>query len=104
MYFGFCRMRMSIEPTADSSLLLWEEMMDDSSISTLSLFKDSVFNDATNVFKEHLEKEQVPQNILDRCLMRGLQVVQRQDGEMLQVAPTLQILLQFGAQWKDGAL
>ena len=97
-------MLMSIEPTADSSLLLWEEMMDDSSISTLSLFKDSVFNDATNAFKEHLEKEQVQQNILDRCLMRGLQVVQRQERELLQVAPTLQILLQFGAQWKNDAL
>ena len=95
---------MSINPTADSNIPLSEEMMDKSSTSTISLFKDSVYSDATNAFREHLEEEQVQQSILDRCLMIGLQVVQRQDRELLQVAPTLQILLQFGAQWKDGAL
>ena len=78
--------------------------MDKSNARTRSLFKDSVFNDATNAFREHLNKKQVQQDILDECLMFGLQVVQRQDRGMHSVAPTLQILLQFGAQWKDGAL
>ena len=94
---------MGNKPTTDSRLHLLEEQMDEST-STLSLFKDSLFKDATSTFKEHLEKERVQQNCLDKCLMLGLQVVQRQDLEMLQVAPTLQILLQFGAQWKHRAL
>ena len=97
-------MRMNIEPTADNNISLPQELVDESSTIILSLFKDSVFNDATNAFKEYLEKEQVQQNILNKCLMFGFQVVQRQDREMHLVAPTLQILLQFGAQWKDGDL
>ena len=95
---------MGNKSTTDSRLHLWEEQMDESSTSTLSLFKNSLFKDATSTFKEHLEKERVQQNCLDKCLMLGLQVVQRHDLEMLQVAPTLQILLQFGAQWKHRAL
>ena len=102
--FGFCRVRMSIEPTTDSSIPLSEKVMEESSTNTLSLFKDSVFNDAYDKFKDHLDKELVPQNILDRCLMRGLQFVQKNDREMAQVVPTLQLLLQNGAQWKDGKL
>ena len=95
---------MSIETKADSRISLPEWLMDKSNTRTRSLFKDSVFNDATNTFREHLKKELVQPDILDECMMFGLQVVQRQDREMHSVAPTLQILLQFGAQWKDGTL
>ena len=99
-----CSLEMSIEPTSGSSGPLTEEQKVTNPISTLSLCRNSIFNDALNPLKVHLEKESVEQNVLDRCLMSGLQIVQRKDQEMHQVAPTLQLLLQHGAQWKDGAL
>ena len=95
---------MSIQPTIESSSPLMVEPEAADRINTLSLFDDSIFNAALNPLKVHLEKENVGQNVLDRCLLSGFQIVQRKDREMHQVAPTLQLLLQHGAQWKDGAL
>ena len=95
---------MNIESTTDSSGPVMEEQDNANSISTLSLFDNSIFNGALNPMKVHLEKESVEQNVLDRCLLSGFQVIQREDRQMHQVTPTLQLLLQHGAQWKDGAL
>ena len=95
---------MSIQPTIESSSPPTVESEAADRINTLSLFDDSIFNAALNPLKVHLEKENVEQNVLDRCLLSGFQIVQRKDREMHQVAPTLQLLLQHGAQWKDGAL
>ena len=95
---------MSIQPTTESSTPLTVELEAANRINTVSLFDDSIFNAALEPLKVHLEKENVEQNVLDRCLLSGFQIVQRKDREMHQVAPTLQLLLQHGAQWKDGAL
>ena len=97
-------MKMSIKPKDQSSIVLPEEMPDESGTSTLSCFEDSVFNAAHNKLKEHLDNKQVQHTMLNSCLMTALQIVQRHDREMAQVAPTLQLLLQHGAQFKDDAL
>ena len=95
---------MSTEPTSGSSGPLTKEQKVTNPISTRSLCRNSIFNAALNPLKVHLEKDSAEQNVLDRCLMSGMQTVQRKDREMHQVAPTLQLLLQHGAQWKDGTL
>ena len=95
---------MSIKPTSESSSLLSNELSDESSTNTLSLFEDSIFNDAHDTFKVHLDKDPVEQNMLDRCLMSGLHIVQKQERKLSQVAPTFQLLLKFGAQWINNAL
>ena len=95
---------MSIKPTSESSSLLSNELSDGSSTNTLSLFEDSIFNDAHDTFKVHLDKDSVEQNMLDRCLMSGLHIVQKQERKLSQVAPTFQLLLKFGAQWINNAM
>ena len=95
---------MSIESTRESSSLRSNELSDGSSTNTLSLFEDSIFNDAHDAFEVHLDKDLVEQTMLDRCLMSGLQIVQERRQELSQVAPTLQLLLKFGAQWINDAL
>ena len=95
---------MNIEPTTESSGPVMEEQDIANSISTRSLFDKSIFNAALDPLKVHLEKESVEQNVLDICLMSGFQIVHRKDREMHQVAPTLQLVLQHGAQWQEDAL
>ena len=97
-------MTMSIKPQNQSSIVHPEELPDEIGTSTLSFFEDSVYNAEHNKLKEHLDNKQVQHTMLNSCLMTALQIVQRNDREMAQVAPTLQLLLQHGAQWKDGAL
>ena len=54
--------------------------------------------------EEHLVNNQVLRNDLDRSLLRGLQVVQRKERELSQVAQALTILLQSGANWDSEVL
>ena len=96
-------MNMSIESKDESSNLLQIELTIGSSANTLSLFYDSV-NNVQNALEVHLKNNQIEQHVLDRCLMDGLQFVERRDRDLSQVAPTLQLLLQFGAQWKVDTL
>ena len=95
---------MNIEPTTESSSPVTKVQGITKPISTLSLFDDRNFNATLKSLKMRLEKGSVEQNVLDRCLMSGLQTVQRKSREMRQVALILQLLLQHGARWKDGAL
>ena len=91
---------MSSESKATRSNPLQMELAVGSSANTLLLFRDSVYNNALNDLEVHLKKYRIEQHVFDRCLMDGLQLVERRDQELSQVAPTLQLLLQFGAQWK----
>ena len=63
-----------------------------------------VLNADHEALKEHLVNNQVQQSDLDRCLLRGLQVVQRKEKELSHVAPALTLLLQSGAKWNIDAL
>ena len=49
--------------------------------------------------EEHLVSNPVQQSDLDRCLLRGLRIVQRVERELSHVAPSLTLLLQSGAKW-----
>ena len=95
---------MSINPTTRGSSPLSAELTDGCSTSSISLSVDSIFNIIDNKRKEHLDNERVQQHMLDRWLITGLQMVQRKDQEMAQVAPTLQLLLQHGAQCRSDTL
>ena len=80
-------MKMSIKPKDQSSIVHPEELPDEIGTSTLSFFEDNVFNAAHNKLKEHLDNKQVQHTMLNSCLMTALQIVQRNDREMAQVAP-----------------
>ena len=54
--------------------------------------------------KEHLMSNPAQQSDLDRCLVRGLQIVQQKERELSHVAHALTILLQFGAKWNSDTL
>ena len=53
---------------------------------------------------EHVMNNPVQQRNLDRCLLLGLQIVQRKEKELSHMAQTLTILLQSGAQWNSDVL
>ena len=95
---------MNIKPTPESSSLLSNELSDGSSTDTLSLFENSIFNNAHNAFEVHLNKDPVKQTMLDRCLRSGFQIVRNHERELSQVAPTLKLLLKFGAKWRKDTL
>ena len=44
------------------------------------------------------------QSVLDEYLLSGFQMVQKKDRELQQVGQALKLLLEFGANWKDGVL
>ena len=88
---------MSMESTSESSSFPSNEW----SQYTLSLFLDSIHDDAREAFKEHLHKYPVEQRMLNRCLLIGLQSVQKGEQELSQLAPSLQLILEYGAQWTD---
>ena len=52
----------------------------------------------------YLVNNPVQQDNLDRCLLRGLQMVQQNERNMSLLAPVLTILLQSGAKWNNNAL
>ena len=70
----------------------------------MPLTVDGVFITTYNNLKDRLDNERVNQNKLDRCLVAGLQMVQRKDRKIAQVAPRLLLLLQHGAQWRNYTL
>ena len=49
-------------------------------------------------FKEHMDDNQVQQN-LDGTLAYGIKLVTNKKRTMSDVAPTLKMLLQYGAKW-----
>ena len=54
--------------------------------------------------EEHLVCSVVQQNDLDKCLLRGLQIVQQKERQLSHVAPALTLLLQSGAKWNSDVL
>ena len=75
------------------------------SVSNTQTFIETCVLDADHkALKEHLEKNHVEQGDLDRCLLRGLQIVQSNPRELSHVAPTLTTLLEFGAKWNCSIL
>ena len=75
------------------------------STTTTQTFLDTcVLDDDHKALKEYLVNNPVQQNDLDRCLLRGLQIVQLKERAFPQVAPSLTLLLQSGAKWSSDTL
>ena len=90
--------------TADSSSTQPDEQTIGGSTNTVALLEACILNADHDALQEHLENNKTEQSMLDRCLMLGLQIVQRKEQEMGRVAPALKVLFQFGAKWNVDSL
>ena len=95
---------MSTDSTADSSSTQTEEQTIGGSTNTVAWLEACILNTDHDALQIHLENNQTEQSMLDRCLMFGLQIVQRKEQKLGRVAPTLLILLQSGAKWNPDSL
>ena len=102
--FIFFGVNMSTEPTADSSSTQPNEQTIGGSTNTVAMLEECILNADHGGLQEHLENNQTEQSVLDRCLMLGLQIVQKEEQRMVHVAPALQLLLQSGAKWNPDSL
>ena len=75
-----------------------------STTDTYSFLENCVLNADHKALEEHLVNNLVQQSDLDRCLLRGLQIVQQKKRELSQIAQTLTTLLQSGAKWNSDTL
>ena len=73
-------------------------------ISTETFLETCVLDADDKALKEHLVCNPVQQSELDRCLLRGLRIVQRKERELSHIAQSLTILLQHGAKWNSDTL
>ena len=90
--------------TGDSSSTQTDEQTIGGSTNTVALLEACILNADHDALQEHLENNKTEQSVLDRCLMLGLQIVQKEEQTMVHVAPALQLLLQSGAKWKPDSL
>ena len=95
---------MSTESTADSSNTPPDEQTIGGSTNTVALFEACILNADHDALQEHLENNKTEQSMLDRCLMLGLQIVQRKEQELGRVSPVLQLLWESGAKWYPDSL
>ena len=95
---------MSTKPTADSSSTQPDEQTIGDSTNTVTFLEACILNADHDALQEHLENNKTEQSMLDRCLMFGLQIVQRKEQAMGRVAPALKLLFQFGAKWNVDSL
>ena len=75
-----------------------------STTDTYTFLENCVLDADHKALEEHLVSNPKQQIDLDRCLFRGLQIVQRKERAFPQVAPALTLLLQFGAKWNSDTL
>ena len=90
--FNSFRLNMNMKPALESDT------------DAVSLLGTRFFDADQKTLEEYLKNNQVQQCTLDEKLMTGFHMVQEQDRKMSDVAPTLKLLLLFGAKWRDGAL
>ena len=95
---------MITEPTADSGSTQPDEQTIGGSTNTVALLEACILNADHDALQEHLENNKTEQSMLDRCLMLGLQIVQRKEQEMGRIAPALRLLWQSGAKWNQDSL
>ena len=95
---------MSTEPTADSGSTQPDEQTIRGNTNTVALLEACILNADHVALQEHLENNKTEQSMLDRCLMLGLQIVQRKEQEMGRIAPALRLLWQSGAKWNQDSL
>ena len=89
---------MKLGSTIGSCSVPSEEQISASRAKTHRLLLASFNHAEHKAFKEHLEDNPVIQNFY-RCLNFGLDLVVTKKRTMSDVAPTLKLLLQYGAKW-----
>ena len=81
-----------------------DELPTISTTNTQTFLQTCVIDAHHKALEEYLVDNPVQQCDLDRCLLRGLQIVQRKQRELSHVAQTLTLLLQHGAKWNSDVL
>ena len=109
-------MNNSTEPTAAASTTPETRMTGSSAVTpetqkagisastpeeSLFLLKSRLHEGEHKPLKEHLESCQVPQSVLDSCLLEGMQILQMKNHGIPHVTQSLILFLQFGAKWKS---
>ena len=95
---------MTQNNTNKSSYTSDDELPTRSTANTQTFLLTCVLDADHKAMEEHLMSNWVQQSDLDRCLLRGLQLVQRNVRELSRVAPALALLLQSGAKWNSDDL
>ena len=95
---------MSRDASAERNCSLDDEMTTRSTIKTTTFLDTCPLDADHKALEEHLGTNPVQQSDLDRCLLRGLQIVQRKEQELSHVAQALTILLKSGAKWNSDVL
>ena len=95
---------MSRDNTTEGSHSSEIKLTSRSTTNTQSFFESCVLDADHKALEEHLVNSPLQQMDLDRCLLRGLRIVQREERALSHVAPALTLLLQFGAKWNSDAL
>ena len=104
MLLIFFRLNMSRDATTNSNSSSDDEQPTRSTTDTYTFLENCVLDADHKALEEHLVSNLVQQSDLDKCLVRGLQIVQQKERELSQMAQTLTILLQFGAKWNSDTL
>ena len=92
---------MNGEATTDSNKSSDDDQPTRSTTDTYTFLENCVLNADHKALEEHLVSNPVQQSDLDRCLLRGLQAVQREERELSQMAQALITLLHAGAKWNN---
>ena len=94
---------MNREATADSNSSSDDELPTRSTTDTYTFLENCVLDDNHEALEQYLVTNPVQQSDLDRCLLRGLRIVEQKERELSQMAQTLINLLHAGAKWKNDA-
>ena len=97
----FFRLNMNRDATTDNNRSSDDEQLTRSTTDTYTFLENCVLNADHKALEEHLVSNLVQQSDLDICLLRGLQIVQRKEKELTQMAQTLINLLHSGAKWNS---
>ena len=97
----FFRLNMNRDATTDFNSSSDDEQPTRSTTDTYTFLENCVLDANHKALEEHLLSNLVQQSDLDRCLVRSLQSVQREERELSHVAQALTILLHAGAKWNS---
>ena len=100
----FFRLNMNRYARTNNNSSSDDEQPTRSTNDTYTFLENCVLNADHKALEEHLVSNPVQQSHLDRCLVRGLQIVQRKEKELSQMTQTLIYLLHLGAKWNSDVL
>ena len=87
-----------------SNTSLLNELRTGSTTKTQTFLETCVLDVDHRELRDYLMITRVQQRDLDRCLLRGLRIVQQNERKLSHVAPALTLLLLSGAKWSNDAL